>query len=65
MSAPVGCEHYRKIILATNIAESSLTVPDTIYVIDFCLQKQLMTDPETNFCSLKASWKKTFLIDDV
>ena len=26
---------YREILLATNIAESSIPVPETIYVIDF------------------------------
>ncbi len=52
-SLPQHMKHYRKIILSTNIAESSLTVPDITYVIDFCLVKQLVTDPETNFCSLK------------
>ncbi|XP_015171720.1 PREDICTED: probable ATP-dependent RNA helicase spindle-E [Polistes dominula] len=47
---------YRRIILSTNIAESSITVPDVKYVIDFCLTKQLVTDPQTNFQSLELSW---------
>lgn len=48
--------NYRKIILATNIAESSVTIPDISYVIDFCLTKNIMTDPETNYVSLKLMW---------
>ncbi|KAL2743188.1 putative ATP-dependent RNA helicase spindle-E isoform X1 [Vespula maculifrons] len=47
---------YRRIILSTNIAESSITVPDVKYVIDFCLVKQLVTDPKTNFQCLELSW---------
>ncbi len=58
-SLPPHLGHYRKIILSTNIAESSLTVPDITYVIDFCLVKQLVADPDTNFCSLKVSWENS------
>ncbi|KAM4014034.1 ATP-dependent RNA helicase TDRD9 isoform 1-T2 [Anomaloglossus baeobatrachus] len=47
---------YRKIILSTNIAESSITVPDVKYVIDFCLTKTLVCDEETNYQSLRLSW---------
>ncbi|XP_012255284.2 probable ATP-dependent RNA helicase spindle-E [Athalia rosae] len=50
---PVG---FRRIILSTNIAESSITVPDVKYVIDFCLTKQLVTDPTTNFQCLELTW---------
>ncbi|RWS11290.1 putative ATP-dependent RNA helicase TDRD9-like protein, partial [Dinothrombium tinctorium] len=46
----------RKIILATNIAESSITVPDIEYVIDFCLTKNLVCDPDTNYPSLRLEW---------
>ncbi|XP_049877718.1 probable ATP-dependent RNA helicase spindle-E [Pectinophora gossypiella] len=51
--APPGS---RKIILATNIAESSITVPDIKYVIDYCLIKMLVADPSTNFTSLQLCW---------
>ncbi|CAG4957696.1 unnamed protein product [Colias eurytheme] len=51
--APPG---HRKIILATNIAESSITVPDIKYVIDFCLMKVLVADTNTNFTSLQMIW---------
>ncbi|XP_037076856.1 LOW QUALITY PROTEIN: probable ATP-dependent RNA helicase spindle-E [Pollicipes pollicipes] len=46
----------RKIILSTNIAESSITVADVKYVIDFCMTKELTMDPETNYSMLKLSW---------
>ncbi|KAG7200201.1 hypothetical protein KM043_000633 [Ampulex compressa] len=47
---------YRRIILSTNIAESSITVPDVKYVIDFCLTKQLITDLRTNLQCLELTW---------
>nr|XP_030739073.1 ATP-dependent RNA helicase TDRD9 [Globicephala melas] len=47
---------YRKVILSTNIAESSVTVPDVKYVIDFCLTRTLVCDEDTNYQSLRLSW---------
>ncbi|KAH8236403.1 hypothetical protein KR026_000850 [Drosophila bipectinata] len=47
---------FRKVILATNIAESSITVPDVSYIIDFCLTKVMVTDTATNFSSLRMTW---------
>uniref|UniRef100_H3DIZ7 RNA helicase n=1 Tax=Tetraodon nigroviridis TaxID=99883 RepID=H3DIZ7_TETNG len=47
---------FRKVILSTNIAESSVTVPDVKYVIDFCLARVLVCDKETNYQSLCLSW---------
>ncbi|NXN71597.1 TDRD9 helicase, partial [Himantopus himantopus] len=47
---------YRKVILSTNIAESSVTVPDVKYVIDFCLTRILVCDEETNYQSLRLCW---------
>ncbi|KAF7992726.1 hypothetical protein HCN44_005070 [Aphidius gifuensis] len=52
-NVPKGC---RRVILTTNIAESSITVPNVKYVIDFCLTKQLVTDSQTNFQSLELVW---------
>ena len=51
------CEKgYRKIIISTNIAESSITVPDVRYVIDFGLSKELFFDANTNLQQLKLQW---------
>ena len=46
----------RKVILSTNIAESSITVPDVRYVIDFCLTKNLFCDTNTSYPSLRTEW---------
>src|SRR5580658_9317071 len=46
----------RKVIISTNIAESSITVSDIEYVIDFCLTKNLVCDPDTHFPTLQLEW---------
>ena len=48
--------NQRKIILSTNMAESSLTIPDISFVIDFCLTKKLICDPTTNYSALNLVW---------
>ncbi|OZJ05285.1 hypothetical protein BZG36_01958 [Bifiguratus adelaidae] len=46
----------RKIILATNIAESSVTVPGVSYIFDTCLRKDVFYDPENRCYSLNDAW---------
>lgn len=49
-------EGERKIILATNIAESSITIPDVAYVVDSGKQKINMYNPALRMNSLKTTW---------
>ena len=54
MSSPqVG---KRKIILSTNICESSITVPDVKIVIDSCMTKLNEKDQDTNWKKLNIKW---------
>ena len=46
----------RKIILATNIAESSITISNIDFVIDFCLVKQTRFDEIQNSSILELKW---------
>merc|ERR1712151_470814 len=46
----------RKIIVATNIAESSLTIPNVTYIIDFCLTKEQKFSSKTDMNRLELVW---------
>jgi len=46
----------RKIVIATNIAESSVTIDDIVFVIDCGRAKMKMFDPTKNFATLKPEW---------
>ncbi|RKF62892.1 ATP-dependent RNA helicase DHX36 [Erysiphe neolycopersici] len=51
--SPPGC---RKIILATNIAETSITIPDVRHVIDSGKLNEMNFDPMTRIKNLKCTW---------
>ena len=47
---------FRKIVIATNIAESSITIDDIVYVVDSGKAKIKMFDPQKNFATLQPEW---------
>jgi small subunit ribosomal protein S24e len=42
--------------LATNITETSVTIPDVVYVVDAAKIKELRFDPERHISSLVSAW---------
>lgn len=52
-------EGVRRIILATNIAETSITIPDVVYVVDTGRVKEKRYDPERHLSSLVSAWVGT------
>ncbi|KAF6766020.1 DEAH box polypeptide 36 [Ephemerocybe angulata] len=46
----------RRVILATNIAETSITIPDVVYVVDTAKIKEIRYDPERHMSSLVSAW---------
>ncbi|ETI27445.1 hypothetical protein G647_09635 [Cladophialophora carrionii CBS 160.54] len=50
---PQGC---RRIILATNIAETSITLPEVVYVVDTGKERNSLFDPSTLARSLPYVW---------
>ena len=50
---PVG---VRRIIIATNIAETSVTIPDVVYVVDTAKVKEKRYDPTRHMSSLVSAW---------
>ncbi|EIW72544.1 hypothetical protein TREMEDRAFT_70747 [Tremella mesenterica DSM 1558] len=49
-------EGVRRIILATNIAETSVTIPDVVYVVDTARVKEKRYDPHSHMSSLVSAW---------
>lgn len=46
----------RRIILSTNVAETSVTIPDVVYVVDAARVKELRFEPERHMSSLVSAW---------
>ena len=46
----------RKIVIATNIAESSITIPNIDFVIDFCLMKEMEYSATSDSEKLALKW---------
>ncbi|TSR16015.1 DExH-box ATP-dependent RNA helicase DExH1 [Bagarius yarrelli] len=49
-------EGHRKIVLATNIAETSITIDDIVHVVDLGTQKEQSYDPRTKVSCLDTVW---------
>lgn len=50
------CKSHRKVILTTNIAESSVTIPKVAYVIDSCRSLQVFWDVNRKIDSAELVW---------
>ena len=46
----------RKVVLATNIAETAVTIPDTTVVLDSCRSKEKAYDPYAGVNTLQSGW---------
>ncbi|KAG8944303.1 hypothetical protein FRC04_002023 [Tulasnella sp. 424] len=48
--------HGRKVVVATNVAETSITIPDVVYVIDAGRVKEISYDTITGISKLNETW---------
>jgi hypothetical protein len=46
----------RKVVLATNIAETSITINDVVHVVDCCRAKEKRFDPVNKLPTLLPDW---------
>jgi len=46
----------RKVVVATNVAETSVTIPDVVYVVDGGRVKETQYDAETGMQKLEEAW---------
>ncbi|KAK9370309.1 P-loop containing nucleoside triphosphate hydrolase protein [Lipomyces kononenkoae] len=53
LSPPKG---KRKVVAATNVAETSITIPDVVAVVDTGRVKETVFDPQTNMTRLVETW---------
>ncbi|PLW12732.1 hypothetical protein PCANC_18157 [Puccinia coronata f. sp. avenae] len=52
-------EGVRRVILSTNIAETSVTIPDVVFVVDTGKIKEKRFDPERHLSALISAWVGT------
>ncbi|GAA6063881.1 hypothetical protein JCM10212_005873 [Sporobolomyces blumeae] len=56
---PPSNPNVRRIVLSTNIAETSVTIPDVVYVVDSAKAKEKIYDPERRLSQLVSAWTGT------